>query len=65
MKVRFVVNPIAAAGRVQKQWTRIHSMIKQKFDKDFEVIFTERPMHAVELTREGIQAGCYSIIAVG
>ena len=65
MKVRFVVNPHAAAGRVQKQWTKIHSIIKQKFNKDFEVVFTERAMHAVDLTREGIQAGCNSIIAVG
>ena len=65
MKVRFVVNPIAGGGRVQKQWPGIHVIIKQKFRKDFEFVFTEQSMHAVDLTREGIKAGCNSIIAVG
>ena len=64
MKVRFVVNPIAGGGRVQKQWPGIHAIIKQKFRKDFEFVFTEQSMHAVDLTREGIKAGCNSIIAV-
>ena len=65
MKVLFVVNPNAAAGRVHKNWDKIHSIIKQKFTHEFEVTFTERPMHAIELTRQGIHNDCSSIIAVG
>jgi hypothetical protein len=49
MKVRFAVNPNAAVGRVRKQWTKIHSIIKQKYNKDYEVFFTELAMHEIEL----------------
>ncbi len=65
MKIRFVVNPMAAAGRIQKQWGKIESLIKQKFGEGFEIVFTKKPMHAVELARDGIRNGCDRIIAVG
>jgi diacylglycerol kinase (ATP) len=65
MKTRFIVNPKSAAGKTGKQWKEISQPVRQTFGKDADPVFTERPMHAVQLARESVLEGFKSIIAVG
>ncbi len=65
MKTRFIVNPRAANGLTGKKWPGILELLKSAYPFPFDSVLTEYPMHAVQLSREGIEAGCERIIAVG
>lgn len=65
MRTKFIVNPKSAAGRTSKQWNDISGFVRQTFGEAADAVFTERPIHAVQLARESIAAGYDRIIAVG
>ena len=65
MKTKFIVNPKSAAGKTGKEWNNIYKLVQQTFGNDADAVFTEGPMHAIQLTRESFLDGYKSIIAVG
>lgn len=63
-KVIFVVNPVSGGGRTRKQWQVVDSVLRDK-GYGFDVKYTERPMHACQITSEALQSGYNHVIAVG
>lgn len=63
-KVMFVVNPVSGGGRTSKKWQEVEKGLKSK-GYCFEVVFTEWPMQACQITSEALQNGYNHIIAVG
>jgi len=63
-KVIFVVNPLSGEGRTSKQWQKVERLLRKK-NYCFDVQFTERSMHACQITRDALQKGYNHIIAVG
>ena len=59
-----ILNPRAAGGRAAKLWPKISQALEQRLGT-VEPLFTERPDHATELTRQALAQGCDLIIAVG
>ena len=59
-----IVNPNAGFGKGKKDWNKI-SLILNKYGLKVSVLFTERKLHAIELTKDGIEAGYRNIIAIG
>jgi len=63
-KVCFIVNPISGIGKQKK----IEKLIKRNLDRkqfSYEVIYTKRPKHATELSRQAVLNGAHVIVAVG
>jgi YegS/Rv2252/BmrU family lipid kinase len=59
-----VVNPNAGNGKGRKEWHHISQLLNQ-YNVPFQVIFTERKGHAIELTCEYLSKGIRKIITVG
>ncbi|MBM3419564.1 MAG: diacylglycerol kinase family lipid kinase [Bacteroidetes bacterium] len=59
-----IVNPNAGRKKGKKDWWQIASLLS-KYDVSYNVIFTERPRHAIDLTIRGIADGYRKIAAVG
>ncbi|MBE0676585.1 MAG: diacylglycerol kinase family lipid kinase [Bacteroidales bacterium] len=59
-----IVNPNAGRQRGRKDWTHISSLLAGR-GVEFDVVFTERQRHAIEITRNGIADGYRKIAAVG
>ena len=64
MNPKLIVNPMAARGQVGKRWPEIHEVLKHE-GWPFEVVFTERRGHAMELARQALDSGFDLIVAVG
>ncbi len=60
----FVVNPKSANGATLRRFDRLRARFAAALG-DIEVRLTERPRHAVELTREAIKGGARAVVAVG
>ena len=60
----FVVNPKSANGATLRRFDRLRDRYAAALGA-IEVRLTERPRHAVELTREAIRAGARAVVAVG
>lgn len=61
---RFIVNPVAGAGRGMKRWSEIERLLlAEKFL--FDVVYTEKQCHAFELTAQAIADGVRHVAAVG
>lgn len=63
-KTIFIVNPVAANGRTSRSWRRLETDLQEK-GYIFDVAYTRRPMHAVDLTRHALEEGFERVIAVG
>lgn len=59
-----VVNPNAGKRRGFKDWSRIEGLLKE-YGVDYEVRFTKKQRHAIELASTGIIEGFRNIVAVG
>lgn len=59
-----VVNPNAGIGKVSKDWGKI-SRLLDSYGFNYQAVFTEQPLHAIDLVTENVQAGFRKIIAVG
>jgi len=63
-KAAAILNPRAAGGRAAKLWPKISQALEQRLGT-VEPLFTKRPDHATELTRQALARGYDLIIAVG
>lgn len=62
--IRFIVNPFSGVGRKQS----LPALVKQKLDLqkyDYEIVYTERPGHAITLAKEAVDQAFYMVVAVG
>ncbi len=59
-----VVNPNAGIGKVSRDWGKISGLL-DKNRVDYQAVFTEGPLHAIDLVVEAIQKGFRKIVAVG
>ncbi len=60
-----IVNPSSANGATGRKWPGIRKIIETEFQETFDVVFTERPLHATELTREHLDEGYEMVVVVG
>ena len=63
-KIIFIVNPASGVGKQ----LGIGELIKKNLDPgifDYTIAYTEKPGHAVEISREAVIAGMDAVIAVG
>jgi len=65
MNTCFIVNPVSAGGSTGKKWPEIEALLKKNYAFDFEVVFTESPLHATQLAREAIRRGVQRIVGIG
>jgi len=63
-KTQVIVNPESAKGQTRKRWAHIREGMRH-FLHDFKFEFTEKPLHAIELTRAAIKDGTDLVIGVG
>lgn len=64
MKTAVIANPKAARGRTGRRLATVRQRLESRYGP-FEVRFTERRGHAIELARELLEAGFERIIGVG
>ncbi len=63
-KVAVIVNPRSANGRTGKAWPALEHRFRDVLPQ-FDVLTTDRPWHAAELTRQALRSGCDRIVSVG
>jgi diacylglycerol kinase (ATP) len=63
-KTQVIVNPESNRGRTRKRWGEIREGLKG-FIREFKFEFTEKPLHATEITRQAIKDGTELVIGVG
>ena len=59
-----IINPNAGRRKGEQDWRRISTLLA-KHDFNYQAIFTERPRHAIEISKKSIEAGFTKIIVVG
>lgn len=64
LKPQFIINPQSNKGRTGKRWRYIKEALASFF-KEFKYEFTEKPLHAIEISRSAIKEGSELIIAIG
>ncbi len=64
LKTQVIINPASAQGRTRRRWREIKEALKT-FIREFQYEFTEKPLQAIELTRQAIKSGSELIIGVG
>ncbi len=63
-RYRLIVNPAAGGGRAVRAVPIIERMLRER-DVPFDLVRTERPMHAAQLARQAVDEGCEVVVAVG
>lgn len=64
LKTRVIVNPESNKGRTKRRWNQIREALKA-FLKEFKYEFTEKPLQAIEISRDAIKEGTELIVGVG
>lgn len=64
LKTKVIINPESNRGRTRKRWGEIRDGLKG-FIREFKFEFTEKPLHATEITRQAIKDGTELVIGVG
>jgi YegS/Rv2252/BmrU family lipid kinase len=64
IRTQVIVNPESNRGRTRRRWKDIKEAIRS-FIHEFRYEFTEKPLQAIEITREAIKSGHELIIGVG
>jgi diacylglycerol kinase (ATP) len=64
VSARFIVNPVAGAGRTGRDWPRIQGLIRG-CGIGCEHDITEAPGHAVELAKDAVGRGYEVVVSVG
>jgi YegS/Rv2252/BmrU family lipid kinase len=64
VKTLIVVNP-TTYGRQPRRWRRLYGQIRDELPRPFEVAFTQRPLHATQMTRDALSSGYGRIVALG
>jgi YegS/Rv2252/BmrU family lipid kinase len=60
-----IVNPRSANGKTGRRWPTIEGIVHKEFRGRFDVVFTERPLHATTVTRQHLDRGYNLVVAVG
>ncbi len=63
-KTRVIVNPEASKGETRRRWRQIKEALKSLI-RYFRFEFTEKPLQAIEITRDSIKDGYEFIVGVG
>ncbi len=63
-KTHVIVNPESNRGRTRKRWGDIRDALKNVL-REYKCEFTEKPLHATEITRQVIKDGTELVIGVG
>ncbi len=63
-KIQIIVNPESDKGRTGKKWKNIKESL-HAFLTEFKYEFTEKPLHATEISRAAIKDGTELIVGVG
>jgi diacylglycerol kinase (ATP) len=63
-RTQVIVNPESNQGRTRRRWKEIKEAIRS-FIQEFRFELTEKPLQAIEITREAIRSGHELIIGVG
>jgi diacylglycerol kinase (ATP) len=63
-RFRLIVNPAAGGGTASQAVPTIERMLREH-GVTFDLVSTERPWHAAELTRKAVQDGVDVVVAVG
>jgi len=63
-RTQIIVNPESNKGRTGKKWKNIKESL-HTFFKEFKYEFTEKPLHATEISRAAIKEGTELIVGVG
>ncbi len=63
-KYKVIVNPISGRGAGEREYPVIKQLL-QTYDLDFDMVRTEYPWHAAELTQKAVSQGYNVIVAVG
>lgn len=63
-KTQVIVNPESNRGRTRKKWQEIKEALKS-FLREFKYEFTEKPLQAIEISRDAIKGGTELIVGVG
>lgn len=63
-KTRVIVNPESSKGETRKRWAQIKEALKS-FIREFRFEFTEKPLQAIEITRDSIKEGYEFIVGIG
>ncbi len=64
MKTKVIVNPAARMGKSGTNWDQVEARLNDHID-DFDVVFTESPGHAGDLTRQALGEGFERFVPVG
>lgn len=64
LKPQIIINPESDKGRTGKRWKTIKEALSTFF-KEFKCEFTEKPCHAIEISRAAIKEGAELIVGVG
>ncbi|MBI1317958.1 MAG: YegS/Rv2252/BmrU family lipid kinase [Candidatus Hydrogenedens sp.] len=59
-----IVNPASASGRTGREWPRTLEHLRAKLG-EVQIFQTQRPRHAIELTRHALHEGFDRILSVG
>ena len=63
-RILFIVNPVSGVGKQKSMRELIDSRLdKEKYD--YQIVYTERPGHATEISRRGAEEGLDFVVAVG
>jgi diacylglycerol kinase (ATP) len=60
----FVVNKISGNGNGLKVWKKVEKLLQEK-QVNYQVRFTERPKHAIEIAKEFSSEQCSAVVALG
>jgi len=63
-KTQVIVNPESNQGRTRRRWNEIREALKKSL-REYKYEFTEKPLHAIEITRQAIKDGTELVIGVG
>jgi len=61
---RLIVNPTAGRGEAGRSIERIEQTLR-RLGVEFDLVRTERPMHAAELAQRAVRDGCEVVVSVG
>ena len=61
----FVVNPASDNGRTRRRWRSYERSFRRSLGSGFEVLMTQRPGHATEITAAALLAGARTVVSVG
>jgi YegS/Rv2252/BmrU family lipid kinase len=64
LKTQVIVNPESAKGQTRRRWSQMKEGMRH-FLQEFKVEFTEKPLHAIEISRTALKEGAELVIGVG